>query len=660
MTRNWKRFATIAFSAIVIISASVGIVRYYTDHLLRSDATSRAENWAAELAGNVSDLPKIIRGALPSDESVVFFEQARAIGDVWKYRIFDSTGQLVLVSNQIGLTNSFTERMPASDFSALSQQREGEILVHTRNGIGPREPGFIAEAIMPIRVAGKQIGFLSILIDETARQNFYFTSAVQMALALCGLILLAFGVPTAGFLLRSRQKERAETHLQHLAFHDSLTGLMNRHAITQCLESLFESSGAAQEIAVHVVDLDNFKEINDTLGHDVGDDVLRQVSSRLARVVAGEGEVGRIGGDEFLIVQSGAGAAARAEDLARRLVETLLPPCKSGDSLLQTSLSVGTAIYPADGETASDLLKSADIAVYFAKAEGRACYRLFRPTMDEQLKRRRNVEQKIRAALSGNGFKLYFQPLYNLANGRIEGVEALLRLPDGMSGMIPPSEFIPIAEDIGLIGAVGGWVIAEGCRSLKLLPSGMKLAINLSPIQFEKGDIVATIAQALRESGADPSRLELEVTENLLLKDTPAIQEKMVALKALGVSIVLDDFGAGYSSLNYLWRYPFDKIKIDRCFVSSIGGNTQVEAIIESIIHLSRKLKMQVTAEGVETAEQAAMLRTMQCDQVQGFLFSKPMPMVELAQALLHGFIGHQTAAERFATPQKTRIAVVS
>ena len=651
--KSWKHIAAACGLGAIILAVSIFIVRSYTDHLLRSDATSRAESWAVNLAENVSDLPRIIAGALPGDESVVFFEQARAIGDVWKYRIYDSAGKLVLVSNQIGRTHSFDEKLASSDPAALARLQAGEIQVTTRSGASPREPGFIADAIVPITAAGQRIGFLSVQIDQTARQQVYFVAAIQMAVALCGLVLLAFGLPAAGFLLRSRQKEAVEGRLEYLAYHDSLTGLKNRHAMTQRLEALFAGPDAPAEFAIHIVDLDKFKEINDTLGHDMGDEVLRQVSSRLASAVAGEGEAGRIGGDEFLIIQTGPGAAAKAEVLANRLAETLALPNNYHGSRVRSAVSIGSSVFPGDGRTASDLMKSADIALYFAKAEGRGCYRMFRPGMDEKLKRRRAIEQRLHTALAEDGFQLHFQPLFNLASGNIEGVEALLRLPDAVMGMVPPSEFIPIAEDIGLIDQVGAWVIAEGCRSLKHLPPPMKLAINLSPIQFEKGDIVEIVAQALRESNVDPARLELEVTESLLLKDSAAVQSKIVRLKSLGVSIVLDDFGAGYSSLSYLWRYPFDKIKIDRSFISSLGDSVSVEGVIESIIHLGRKLNMRVTAEGIETNEQADMLRALHCDQVQGYLFSRPLTMADLSATMLRGFLHQQSQVVELATARK-------
>jgi diguanylate cyclase (GGDEF)-like protein len=633
-----KPVAIIVGSAFALIAASIGVVRHYTDNFLRNEATNRAQTWAGNLIENVSDLPDIVMGSVPSDESVVFFEQARAVGDVWRFRLFDESGKLILVSNQIGKTNTFSETLATQQPLMLSELKAGHVVVTTRDGVNKREPGFIAEAVVPIKVAGKPLGFLSVQIDATEQQSVYLSEATLMALTFAGLMLLAFGAPAAGFLMRSRQKELAEGKLEHLAYHDSLTGLKNRLAITQHLEGFFSKSLPNGRLAIHIIDLDGFKEINDTLGHDVGDEVLRQVSLRLSRTVASAGMVGRLGGDEFLVVQSGNVTTSIAEDLSANLVEALLPPYNINGSFVQAAGSVGIALAPLNGDSASNLMKSADIALYFAKAEGRGCFRRFEPGMDEKLRRRRHVEDKIRIALGENGFELYFQPQFNLASDRLEGAEALLRLPDGKGGMISPAEFIPIAEEAGLILDIGDWVIAEGCRSLNLLPEGMKLAINLSPLQFEKGDIVARVAAALKDSGADPERLELEVTESLLLNDSIELQEKIAALKALGTSIVLDDFGAGYSSLSYLWRYPFDKIKIDRSFVSSLGDNARVEGVIQSIINLGRDLKLRVTAEGIENDFQSALLRSMQCDQVQGYLFGAPMALPDLSVAILNEF----------------------
>jgi diguanylate cyclase (GGDEF)-like protein len=629
------------------------MVQYFTDHFLRGEAANRAETWATNLVENVSDLPDIVMGALPGDESVVFLEQARAVGDVWRFRIFDATGKLVLVSNQIGKTHTFKESLAKEQPLMLSELRAGRTVVDTRAGAGKREPAFIAEALVPIKVAGEALGYLSVQIDATERQRAYLGEATRMALTFAGLMLLAFGAPAGGFVMRSRQKELAEGRLEHLAYHDSLTGLKNRLAITQHLDLFFADGAAPDRLAIHIIDLDGFKEINDTLGHDAGDEVLRQVSLRLSRTVAKNGVVGRLGGDEFLVVQSGDCTSTQADKLAAGLVEALLPPCNINGSYVQAGGSVGMAMMPFDGKTASELMKSADIALYFAKSEGRACYRRFLPGMDAKLLRRRSVEAKIRTALAENGFELYFQPQFNLASDRLEGAEALLRLPDGGAGMISPAEFIPIAEEAGLILEIGDWVIAEGCRSLRLLPPEMKLAINLSPLQFEKGDIIATVAAALSEYRADPSRLELEVTESLLLNDSDALQAKIAGLKALGVSIVLDDFGAGYSSLSYLWRYPFDKIKIDRSFVSCMGENPRVEGVIQSIINLGRDLDLRVTAEGIETSNQAELLRAMRCDQVQGYFFGEPMTMHELSAAILNEFKDQRLAYLNETAPLK-------
>ena len=627
--------AAVICGALLVFTMSVFAVRYFADEMLETDASRRARDWSANLVSHVADLPDILAGELPSDESIVFFEQAKLVGDVWQYRIYDAGGKLVVVSGRIGRTHQFTETLRDNDSTLLDRLSAGEIAVTVRQGVGRKEPGYLAEAIVAIRSGQDLLGYLAVIVDETETQTNFLAKAGQFAGTILLLVLAAFGVPAAAYLRRTRQKEAAETKLEHLAFHDSLTGLKNRHATMEFLEDHFRRNQGKTATALHFVDLDKFKEINDTLGHDAGDEVLRQVSSALVRAVAGEGVVGRVGGDEFLIVQTAEDSHSNAEVLAARVVQALAEPCEVNGSRVFAGVSVGTAIGPRHGETCTELIKSADIALYVAKTEGRGCYRVFKPEMDLKLKRRRDIQHSLREALASNGFVFHFQPLFDLETGEIEGVEALLRLPDETLGMISPGEFIPIAEETGLIGDIGDWVIAEGCRSLQLLPPHLKLAINLSPIQFEKGDVVASVRQALAATRIKPSRLELEVTESLLIKDTANVRNIVDNLKSLGVSIVLDDFGSGYSSLNYLWQYPFDKIKIDRSFISALGSNTNVHGIVESIIRLGKTLNMKVTAEGVENVAQADTLRSMHCGQVQGFLFAKPMAMADLAATLL-------------------------
>jgi predicted signal transduction protein with EAL and GGDEF domain len=371
------------------------------------------------------------------------------------------------------------------------------------------------------------------------------------------------------------------------------------------------------------------------MGHDAGDACLRNVTERLTDAANGHAIVGRIGGDEFLLVQNNARSAADAEKLAERIVREMKRPVVINNHEMDTSVSVGTALFPSDGYSSAELVKSADVALYTAKNNGRGCFRLYKPEFDEKLRRRRLVETKVRQAIEAGSFTLAFQPLLDISSDEVVSVEALIRLEDKELGAISPGEFIPIAEEAGLIEDIGNWVIAEGCKSLALLPHHIKVAVNLSAVQFSRGNLVKIVNDAIRNAGVDAQRLELEITESLLLRNSEEVLEKVERLKALGCSLVLDDFGSGYSSLSYLWRYPFDKIKIDREFVSAMSKNTDVAGIVETVVALGKKLDMKVTAEGVETVEQARKLRELECDQVQGYLYSKPIPLDELAAFLL-------------------------
>ena len=301
--------------ALLVFATGLVVIRHFTESMLQQDASRRARDWSANLVAHVSDLPDILAGEQPSDESIVFFEQAKLVGDVWQYRIYDSTGKLVVVSNKIGRTHQFTETLQGRDPAIFARLTAGDSTVTTREGANQTEPAYLAEAIVPIRSGQDLFGYLSVIVDETEAQASFLTTSGRLAASIVVLILVAFGVPAVGFLRRTLQKEAAETKLEHLAFHDSLTGLKNRHAITEFLESRIHHKQEKADIAIHFIDLDKFKEINDTLGHDAGDEVLRQMSSALVRAVGGEGMVGRVGRDEFLVVQTVADSHSKAESL---------------------------------------------------------------------------------------------------------------------------------------------------------------------------------------------------------------------------------------------------------------------------------------------------------------------------------------------------------
>jgi diguanylate cyclase (GGDEF)-like protein/PAS domain S-box-containing protein len=437
--------------------------------------------------------------------------------------------------------------------------------------------------------------------------------------------------------------QEAQAQISHMAHHDALTGLANRNLLVEKLEkalALLPLRGGS--IAIHFLDLDRFKNVNDTHGHDGGDFLLKTIAERLRSVTRVDDMVARLGGDEFVVVQTGVKDKEQAEDFARRLTSAVTEPMKLKEPAIGATVSIGVALAPADGTNPERLLKSADLALYRAKADGRNCIRFFVAEMDTELQERFRLERIIRDAILRDRFVLYYQPLFEIAGRRLIGFEALIRLPAEDGTFVPPLVFIPVAEDLRLIDKIGAWVLQEACRTAATWPENLTVAVNLSPAQFVAGRVSDIVAAALKESGLAAHRLELEITETLLLGNSEAIMAELGTLKAMGVAIVMDDFGTGYSSLSYLWRFPFDKIKIDRTFMQGFEGSSRdARTVVRTIIALGRELNMRVTVEGVETAAQAAFLDKADGDQAQGFFFGRPMPASEVGATILAEF--HKT-----------------
>jgi len=436
---------------------------------------------------------------------------------------------------------------------------------------------------------------------------------------------------------------KAQAQISYMAHHDALTGLANRTQLVKKLEkvlAVLPLKGGS--VAVHFVDLDSFKKVNDTLGHDGGDFLLKTAAERLRSVTRVGDVVARLGGDEFVVVQTGVSSKDQADDLARRLTSAVTAPMKFRGQSIIAAVSVGVALAPEDGDDPERLLKSADLAMYKAKADGRNCIRFFQPEMDAELLARSKLEATIRDAVLHDRFELHYQPLFEMTERRLTGFEALIRLPAEDGILIPPLVFIPVAEELQLIERIGAWALRAACRTAVTWPGNLTVAVNLSPAQFLPGlagSISDIVAAALKDAGLAAHRLELEITETLLLGDSGAIMAELQTLKAMGVAIVMDDFGTGYSSLSYLWRFPFDKIKIDRCFMQGVeGSGRDARTIVKTIIALGRELNMRVTVEGVETAAQAAFLDKADGDQVQGFFFGRPVPGSEVSAYILADF----------------------
>ncbi|MDO9711855.1 bifunctional diguanylate cyclase/phosphodiesterase [Paracraurococcus lichenis] len=433
-----------------------------------------------------------------------------------------------------------------------------------------------------------------------------------------------------GVVIDITERREAEARIAHLAQHDVLTGLPNRSLFRDRLDAAIARAQRGEGFAVFCLDLDRFKEVNDTLGHPIGDALLRAVTARLQHELRETDTLARLGGDEFAIIEADVDRPGDATALADRLVAAIRKPFELDDHQVVVGTSIGIAVAPQDGLDPDTLLKGADMALYRAKADGRGRWRFFEAEMDARMQLRRGLEMDLRRALVLNEFELFYQPIMDVASRRVSGFEALIRWRHPERGLVPPDAFIPLAEEIGLIVPLGEWVLVQACRQAVSWPGAPKVAVNLSPVQFASRGLVDAVAAALEASGLEAGRLELEITETVMLQDTEATLATLHRLKALGVRIAMDDFGTGYSSLGYLQRFPFDKVKIDRSFTRGLEQSRQSNAIVRAVTDLCAGLEMTTTAEGVETEEQFAALLRKGCQEAQGYLFSKPRPAAEV------------------------------
>jgi diguanylate cyclase (GGDEF)-like protein/PAS domain S-box-containing protein len=440
------------------------------------------------------------------------------------------------------------------------------------------------------------------------------------------------------------ERKQAEARIAYMAHHDALTDLPNRVLFNERLnELLARVRRNGESLAVHCLDLDHFKGVNDTLGHPIGDELLKTVAQRLGKSLRDTDMVARLGGDEFAIIQFPLGGPNEASQLATTLIEIVSKPYEVHGHEFVVGASIGIALAPGDGEASDALLRNADMALYRAKAEGRGTAHFFEPDMDRRIQARRMLELDLRKAFAHSEFELFYQPLINLQANAVAGFEALLRWRHPERGMIAPAEFIPLAEEIGLIVPLGEWVLRQACTEAMRWPAGLKVAVNLSPAQFRNRGVVNAVMTALAYSRLPADRLELEITESVLLGETEANLATLHQLRSIGVSISMDDFGTGYSSLSYLRSFPFDKIKIDRSFVSELSRRPDCVAIIRAVAGLGMSLGIATTAEGVETREQLERVRAEGCTEVQGYLFSPPRPASEIG-ALIAADWGKESA----------------
>ena len=625
--KDSDRYLVVALFAlgIIAIAGTYFSARVVSDRMIQHQAIETGEHWAGIVA-------KTVAAAEPGNWTAVEMALARELrtgtsfGHIDGVAVYGPDGQeLAATRGEAGLGLRAGLEADAADHGAIADAVAGAATLRERQAADGEGTRLQADVYVPVALQGFGTGAMRVAIDHTGPARL-FASGFETVTGVAAFVLwIAFMIPT--FIAWRRVEDRRKAHeaIQYLAHHDTLTALPNRAQFNRALEdALSRAERHGKKVAVLCLDLDRFKDVNDTLGHPIGDGLLRTMAGRLSEAVREIDVIGRLGGDEFAVVAEDILDAEDTIPLAQRLCDAMAEPIQIEGHDIATSTSIGIAIAPDDGATAELVLKNADLALYRAKSDGRNTFRFFEREMDAALQKRRRIEHDMRQALQLGQFEMHYQPQYDLKTASLSGYEALLRWTHPESGPLAPDLFIPIAEESGLIVQIGAWVLEQACRDAAKWDESLRVAVNLSPAQFRNHDIVATVQGALAGAGLDPKRLELEITEGLLMSNTEATLDVLNRLRDLGISIAMDDFGTGYSSLSYLSRFPFDKIKIDRSFIDNLDRDREANAIVNTIINLGQSLDMTITAEGVETAEQAAFLRSNGCDHVQGFYYGAP------------------------------------
>jgi diguanylate cyclase (GGDEF)-like protein len=625
VTADWVKIAVLVVSVFLFASVGIEIDRVAFHNVLRLDAESTAVAWQENLMNNSPEIAAIVTGTVPSEKAKQLLGQAVNGGSIFRVRLWNlQQQQLFYTERYPGLAHPQTI-VDQCGVQGAQKVFAGQTCTHMKNAAIPGNPEHFACAFLPVYIQGKVAGVMEVYVDED-RHREAFGQAFLICEVIAGITALLAGCIPVYLVYRKMLAHRsAQERAEFLAGHDFLTGVANRTLARERGQAALALALRNQStVAVLMLDLDHFKHVNDDYGHAAGDELLKKFSQRIHATIREEDMVSRLGGDEFVVLQVGVAQPTGVQALVDRLLAVLKKPYEIKGIQIACESSIGVTVAPGDATEWERLLSCADAALYRAKAAGRrtACY--FQKGMEETLRERRRIELDLRKAMEMQAFRLVYQPIVRTKGGKIAAFEVLLRWPEGWASCAP-KEFIPVAEECGLMPELGAWVLRTACATAAAWKKPVRIAVNLSPVQFRQGEIAVIVHEALKHSGLAPQRLELEITESLWIENTDAVLEQLAQLKKLGVTISLDDFGTGYSSLKYLWKFPFDQVKIDSSFVERSEHDAKAAAIVETIATLGKTLHLSVSAEGVETAAQAHRIRELGCDSAQGYLYSQPL-----------------------------------
>ncbi len=663
---DWRSFALWVIGITVAGLGMVWVLRSESQHQMELAITESGLRWAELAARAVPDLEQVLAGQGLTPAARAQLMHLRRVDDVFRFRLFDRIGLLTLASEDLDLPVAPTYAAsqgvgPAAADADRTSIRDrvlaGQSHVGAVQSGKDGAPKVFSAAFVPIQKDGAVLGVAEVHVDQTARMANARAAFKRIGGAVLLLLSIVLGVAAHQLWRRLARQRVVNSRVLYMAHHDVLSGALNRASFNDVLQqAVWRRAQGGPPFALLCIDLDHFKEVNDSLGHAAGDEVLRIATQRLKTCVREGDHIARLGGDEFAVVLMGVANVAAVTPLAQRIVDALVVPYDVADQRLRCSGSVGVAIHGVDATEPDDLLGRADMALYRAKAQGRATFSFYDVAMDRQMQARRQLTHDLREAIGAQQLSLHYQPLFNRDAQTLTGYEALVRWQHPTRGNVPPAEFIALAEETGVIDSIGLWVLRHACAEAARWPAPLTVAVNLSALQFVSNNLVQQVTEALADSGLPPQRLELEITESLLMHNTEQVLSILRALSTLGVSIAMDDFGTGYSSLAYLWRFPFDKVKIDRAFTHNLGHDDKVALIVHSIISLAHSLEIRVNAEGVETPSQLAALQERGCDELQGFLLGRPGPAASLSH---QGHNEARASPERRVTPRRPLFGVI-